>query len=250
MYNPFSLEGKTILITGASSGIGRTTAVECSRLGANVILTARNRDRLNETLSMLEGVNHMMIECNLSDGDDMNHLVTDMPLIDGVVLCAGKGLTMPALFSTRDKFDDVFNVNFFAPVELTRLLVKKKKFNKLGASIVTISSIGGPEVISIGNGIYGASKSALSTMMRFFALEFASKKIRVNSICPGMVETPLIHQDNLTQEQLNENASMYPLQCLGKPEDIAYAAAYLLSDASAWVTGTNMIIDGGITLKQ
>lgn len=250
MYNPFSLEGKTVLVTGASSGIGRTTAVECSKLGAAIILTARNKERLNCTLSMLAKGDHAVVECDLSNVDDINELIAKIPVLDGVVLCAGKGLTMPASFSTREKFDDIFDVNFFAPVELVRLLVKKKKFNKLGASIVAISSIGGLEVISIGNGIYGASKSALSTMMRFFALELASKKIRVNSICPGMVETPLIHQDNLTQEQLNENALLYPLQRLGKPEDIALASAYLLSDAAAWVTGTNMIIDGGITLKQ
>lgn len=249
MTNPFSLEGKTILVTGASSGIGRSVAIECSKLGAKIVLTARNPERLYETVKDLsDNEEHQIIQADLSKAEDIQKLLENLPSLNGAVLCAGKGLTLPVQFSTREKFDDVFDINFFAPVELVRMLIKKKKISK-DSSIVLISSIGGPNVISPGNGIYGASKSALSTMMKFCALEYAGKNIRVNAICPGMVDTPLIHQSNLTEEQLDENAQLYPLKRLGKPEDIAYAAIYLLSEASSWVTGTNLVIDGGITLK-
>lgn len=249
MTNPFSLEGKTILVTGASSGIGRSVAIECSKLGAKIVLTARNPERLYETVKDLsDNEEHQIIQADLSKAEDIQKLLENLPSLNGAVLCAGKGLTLPVQFSTREKFDDVFDINFFAPVELVRMLIKKKKISK-DSSIVLISSIGGPNVISPGNGIYGASKSALSTMMKFCALEYAGKNIRVNAICPGMVDTPLIHQSNLTEEQLDENAQLYPLKRLGKPEDIAYATIYLLSEASSWVTGTNLVIDGGITLK-
>ena len=248
MSNPYSLKGKTILVTGASSGIGRSIAIECSNLEANVVLTARSEDRLEETRAMMHRGSHSVIISELTDKTSLQNLVSKLPELDGVVLCAGKGMTLPITFSTQDKFEEIFAINFFAPVELLRLIVKKKKLNKKSASVVAISSIGGPELVSIGNGVYGASKSALYTIMRFFALELAPKHVRVNCICPGMVETPLIHQDNLTQEQLDTNAKIYPLQRLGRPEDVAYATAFLLSDASTWITGTSIVVDGGITL--
>lgn len=125
IYNPFSLEGKTILITGASSGIGQKTAIECSKFGANVVITARNEERLNETASLLEGEGHKMILAEQTDANQLANLVNNVPLLNGVVLCAGKGMTLPFPFCTREKYDDIFNVNYFAPVELLRLLVKK-----------------------------------------------------------------------------------------------------------------------------
>ena len=250
-FNPYSLEGKTILISGASSGIGRATAIAASKMGAVVVITARDENRLKETFDSLEHADnraHKMIIADLTNPDQLDYLIAETPSIDGLVLCAGKGLTLPIQFATREKFDDIFSINFFAPVELMRLLYKKKKIAK-NASLVLLSSLGGTQIFSGGNGIYGASKSALNSIMKFAAKEFSSRKVRVNSICPGMVDTPLIHRGTITEEQLLEDQKRYPLGRYGKPEDIAYAAIYLLSDASSWVTGQALVLDGGLSIK-
>ena len=247
-YNPFSLAGKTILVTGASSGIGQACAIEASRMGASVIICGRNKERLDNTLSLLEGNNHYLFEGDLLEHDVIIRLINELPVIDGVVFSAGKGLTLPYLFSTRDRFDDIFNINFFSPVELLRLLTKKKKISQ-NSSVVFIVSIGGTQAFSVGNSIYGASKSALLSIVKFAALELAPKKIRVNGICPGMVNTPLIHSLSITDEQFKTDIEKYPLKRYGEPKDIAYGAVYLLSDASSWMTGSSLTIDGGITIK-
>ena len=246
-HNPFSLKGKTILVTGASSGIGRETAIQCSKMGAKVLITARNEERLNDTFSLLVGEGHQILVAELTNQEDLEKLVGVVSDLDGLVLCAGKGMTSPFLFSTRDKFDDVFNINFFAPVELLRLLVRKKKLEK-GSSVVFVSSIGGVESFQLGNGIYGASKSALNSTMRFCAKELATKKIRVNSVNPGMVNTKLIQGGSISEEQYMLDMEKYPLKRYGEPEDVAYGIIYLLSDASSWVTGQSLIIDGGYTI--
>lgn len=247
-YNPFSLEGKTILVTGASSGIGKETAIQCSKMGATLVLNGRNEERLTDTLNQCEGEGHTMILGDLTIQEDIEQLVSAVPSLDGVVLCAGKGLSLPVLFSSRDKFDDIFNVNFFSPVELLRLLAKKKKMLQ-NSSVVFIVSIGGTGRWTPGNAIYGSSKAALKTMVQYFAIELAPKKIRVNGICPGMVETPLIHHGTLTQEQLDEDREKYPLKRYGQPVDIANGAMFLLSDASSWLTGQSIVIDGGLTAR-
>lgn len=247
-YNPFTLENKRILVTGASSGIGRSIAIECSKMGASVVLTARNKERLEETLGMCKGDNHVIYEADLTDATAVDTLVNEVSELDGIVLCSGKGATAPFNFSTKEKFMDVFNTNFFAPVELLRLLSKKKKIRQ-GGSVVFIVSIGGLSKFSMGNSMYGASKASLNSMIHFCALELAGKKIRVNGICPGMVDTPLIHSGTITDEQHAKDMENYPLKRYGTPEDIAYGAIYLLSDAASWVTGHALVIDGGITSK-
>ena len=247
-YNPFSLKGKTILVTGASSGIGKETAISCSKMGAKVIITARNEERLNETFKALEGEDHVKIIADLTRTEDLEHLIKDIDVIDGLVLCAGRSRSLPILFSTREKFDEIYDVNFFSPVETLRLLVKKKKVSS-NASVVIMVSIGGTGRFTPGNAIYGSSKAALKSMVQYFAVELAHKKIRVNGICPGMVETPLIHHGTLTQEQLDEDREKYPLKRYGQPIDIANGAIYLLSDASSWLTGQSIVIDGGLTAK-
>lgn len=247
IFNPFSLEGKIILITGASSGIGRETAVSCSKMGATVIVTGRDKDRLQETFDNLVGVNHIQILADLTKEEGLSSLISMMSHLDGVVLCAGKGLTLPLQFATREKFNDIFEINFFAPVELLRLLYKKKLLNK-EASIVFVSSIGGVRRTLPGNSIYGASKSAFNSIMKYSAREFAQRRIRVNSVCPGMVETPLIHGGTLTSEDFKKDMELYPLKRYGKPSDIANGIIYLLSDASSWMTGQSLVIDGGCTL--
>ena len=248
MYNPFSLEGKSILVTGASSGIGRATAIECSRLGARVFITARNQERLNETFSRLVGEGHQQFFTELTDENQVKNLVEQIPAIDGLVLCAGKGMTVPFSFCTRGKFDELFGVNFFAPVELLRLLIKKKKMNR-ESSAVFVSSIGGNGSYNLGNAIYGASKAALDSTMRFCAKELADKRIRVNSVCPGMVDTEFIRNSAFSEEQLEKELEKYPLKRFGNPLDIADGIVYLLSDASSWVTGISLVIDGGYMLK-
>lgn len=247
-YNPFSLEGKTILVTGASSGIGRATAIECSKMGATLIITGRNAQRLQETYDALDGKNHKQIVADLAEQKGINFLVTQLSSLDGAVLCAGIGQTLPFQFSTREKFDKVFNINFFSPVELLRLIFKKKILAKK-SSVVIIASIDGIYCASVCNGIYGATKSAINAIMKFSAKEFAlSRQIRVNCICPGMIDTPLIHSGSITKEQLEADKKRYPLQHYGEPEDVAYAAIYLLSDAASFVTGQDIVVDGGVTI--
>jgi len=245
-YNPFSLQGKTILVTGASSGIGQATAVACTRMGADVIITGRDAERLQATNEMMGGGKGLLI-ADLTVRDDVERVVASLPHLDGAVLCAGNSTTLPLQFGTREKFDEMFDVNFFAPVELLRMMYKKKVLQK-GASVVLIASIGGTHSFMPGNGVYGASKAALNSVMKYAAREYASRKVRVNSICPGMVDTPLIHRGTITEEQLAEDAKRYPLGRYGHPDDIANGTIYLLSDASAWLTGHDLVIDGGFSI--
>lgn len=248
-FNPFSLEGKTILVTGASSGIGQATAIACSRMGARMVITARDRQRLQTTCDVLNphAEGHLQQIAELTSQEDVERLISALPPLDGAVLCAGNSTTLPLQFGSREKFDEMFDVNFFAPVELLRLMYKKKRLNK-GASVVLLASIGGTHSFMPGNGVYGASKAALNSVMRYAAREFASRRIRVNSICPGMVDTPLIHRGTITEEQLAEDAKKYPLGRYGQPADIANGAVYLLSDASSWLTGHDLVIDGGFSI--
>jgi NAD(P)-dependent dehydrogenase (short-subunit alcohol dehydrogenase family) len=245
-YNPFSLKGKTILVTGASSGIGQATAIECAQMGAEVVITGRDTKRLQATADLMGNLK-AQIAADLTNQEDVERLVASLPPLDGAVLCAGNSTTLPLQFGSREKFDEMFNVNFFAPVELLRLMYKKKVLQK-GASVVLIASIGGTHSFMPGNGVYGASKAALNSLMKYAAREYASRKIRVNSICPGMVDTPLIHRGTITEEQLVEDAKRYPLGRYGKPDEIANGAVYLLSDASSWLTGHDLVIDGGFSI--
>lgn len=249
-YNPFSLEGKTILVTGASSGIGRASAIECSRLGANVVLSARNAGRLEETLNALDGEKskHVIYAADLTVSQELDNLVSEVPQLDGLVLSSGRtGNALPIKFDKRDKINPVFETNFFAPFELMRSLFKSKKL-KDGSSVVTIASIGGVKAFATGNGDYGAAKAALNSIMKFAAKEFAPKGIRVNCICPGMIQTPMVDSCEFSEEQLKADIATYPLKRYGKPEEVAYGVVYLLSDATVWVTGTELYIDGGVTV--
>ena len=250
-YNPYSLLGKTILVTGASSGIGQRTAIECSKMGASLVITGRNSERLQKTMDELDtsnGQDHHQIIADISTDEGQNVLIGELSGLDGVVFCAGKVLSLPAQFASRDHIDDIFGVNFLSPVELLRQLYKKKKLEKR-ASVVAVSALSGIERFSSRNSVYGASKAALSSFMKFCALEFAPRGIRVNCVCPGMVDTPLIHNGSITEEQLKADEEKYPLKRYGTPEDIAFMIVYLLSDAASWVTGQNFIIDGGSSIK-
>ena len=248
MYNPYSLEGKTILITGASSGIGKATAIECSRLGAKCVITGRNAERLNETFCQLEGDGHIQVITDLSTQEGIDAIVEASPIIDGLVNNAGQGYNRPISFYRRSDLETVFSTNTFAPMLLTKDLYKQKKIAK-GGSIVFIASIAVRET-AFGNGIYGASKGAIDTFMRYCAQEFSMKKIRANAVLPGMVETKLIHRGVYSEEDLQKAMDEYPLKRYGTPEEVAWAIIYLLSDASAWVTGSSLLIDGGKMLVK
>ncbi|MDB8998776.1 SDR family NAD(P)-dependent oxidoreductase [Parabacteroides distasonis] len=246
-YNPYSLEGKTILVTGASSGIGKATAIECSKLGARVVITGRDEARLQQTLSSLEGEGHVVIAADLGEDDGIRFLVERVPVLNGIVHAAGISDTVLFQFLKKERLENIFNINFFAPVVLSQLLLKKKLLQK-GGSIVFLSSIDGPVTAHIGNSMYSATKGALSAMMQNMSIELASKGIRVNAVLPGMTETPLIHNDDITQEQLNKDMELYPLKRYADPREIAWAIIYLLSDASTFTIGASLVVDGGFTI--
>ena len=248
MYNPFSLEGKTILVTGASSGIGRVVAIECSRMGARVVLTARNESRLQETLGLLEGSGHQYLIADLTNEEDIKSLVDQLPQLDGVVLNAGVAGLVPTLAITADKLQQMQQINLNAPILLTRYLAKKRKLDN-PSSIVFTSSAAGVFRTSAGNAIYATTKCGIDAFMRTAALELAPRGIRCNSVNPAMVETDLIKNLPVTEQERETNLQRYPLHRYGKPEEVAYAVIYLLSDASAWTTGTALKLDGGLTLS-
>lgn len=251
MINPFSLEGKTILVTGASSGIGRGIAIECSKMGAKLILNGRNIDRLKETIGMLDGEGHQVLAADISKQKEIDGLISDVPVLNGCVLCAGIPQVCPVKHFKRNDIEDILNVNTVAPIMITSGLLKKKKIRK-GASVVLIESISGVFVGTKGDVSYNASKAALNGFLKGSALELAGQGIRINAVNPGLVPTNIL---NLTNEMFAEShhtdimVNSYPLKRYGTPEDIAYGCIYLLSDASSWVTGTNLIIDGGYILN-
>ena len=248
MNNPFSLSGKTILITGASSGIGKATAIECSKMGAIVVLTGRNEARLKQTLSELEGKGHMAIVADLSSEEGVNALVDKCPQIDGLVNNAGVTFMVPTSFISREKLMQVLDVNTIAPILLTQMLLKTKKLGK-GSSVVITDSISGVKIASPGNVLYSTSKAAINGFVKNAALDLAAKNIRVNAVCPGMIETHILGNGEVTEEDIEADMKKYPLRRYGKPEEVAYAIIYFLSDASAFTTGANLVIDGGYTLQ-
>ena len=242
-FNPFSLEGKTVLVTGASSGIGRGIAIACSKMGASLVLNGRNSLKLRETQEQLEKGNHRLAITDLTDSNAIITMMSDLPCLDGVVHCSGIGQRVLCKMATEQDIDNVMDSNFKAPVLLQTELLKHKKINK-GASIVFIASIATWSP-SIGNAFYSASKSAIVSYANCLSLELAPRKVRVNCISPAMVWTKLILQDGIDEDKLKEDELKYPLKRYGTPEDVANLAIYLLSDASAWMTGSNVKISGG-----
>lgn len=243
-YNPFSLVGKNILVTGSSSGIGRGVAIECSRMGASVIITGRNKERLDNTFAQLEGNNNKEIIADLRRKDGIDLLVSSIPMLDGVVHCAGIGDRTLCKTVKEEDLERVMSINFNSPVLLQGRLLKGKKISP-SSSIVFIASRA-PFAPTIGNGLYSASKGALIAYAKVLCLELAPRGIRVNSICPAMVWTELIEKDSiLTGVDYHEAEKKYPLKRYGNPKDVAHLAVYLLSDASLWMTGSCIDITGG-----
>lgn len=246
MFNPFTIEGKTILVTGAASGMGKATAVACAKMGAKIVAADYNGEGLAEAMKELEGDGHLSFVFNLAEENTWTDLLDNTPVLDGIANCAGIANMNPFMFVNRAEFDKVFNINFFGPVLLTKNLIKAKKLNK-GGSVVFVASMDGPLIVHSGNSVYSASKSALVGAARNMAIDLASKKIRVNCVLPGTTDTPLIRTGNVTEESLAEVAKSFPLKRFGTAEDMAYGIIYLLSDASSFVTGTELVIDGGYT---
>lgn len=240
------LVNKHILVTGASSGMGRVFCQMIAREGARVSLLARNEERLKETLSQMDGENHKYFLCDLTNETQIKATIEQMDAVDGVVFCAGINEYVPLKFVKQEKLQNIFQTNYFSQVILTQMLVKKKLLKKQ-ASLVYISSLSSVLGVS-GTLLYASSKAALNSSVRVIASELAPQGIRANAICPGIVRTEMLSGTNIDEETFTKQATDYPLG-LGTPEDVGNAVLYHLSDGSRWLTGNCMVIDGGYSLK-
>jgi NAD(P)-dependent dehydrogenase (short-subunit alcohol dehydrogenase family) len=242
MNNLFDIKNKNILITGASSGIGREIAINLNTLGANVIITGRNDQRLNETKDYLVYSPIESYSCDLSKEDEIKKLVTSLPQLDGVVFCAGVVEYYPIKFINTEKINNIFSVNLNSQILLTQQLIKNKKLKPNG-SLVYISSIASKIGVT-GTALYAASKAGLNGFVKVTASELSGQKIRANSICPGIIQTPMTEKAQNVNDDLGKD---YPLG-LGETIDVVGPCIFLLSNASKWITGTEIILDGGLTL--
>lgn len=254
MSNPFSLEGKLIIVTGASSGIGRQCAISCSKMGASVALLGRDSNRLSETLSgMVNPGSHVIHSIDLLDykgvSEFIEELVNTKGRINGLINCAGISTTIPLNGISIDKLEHFLNTNVISAINITKHVVKSTHFCEQGGSIIFISSVMGITG-EAGKTLYSLTKGAVVAAVKSLSIELALKRIRVNTISPGVVETPMSKQSvyNSSEESLNRIKLMHPLG-LGYPEDVANACIFLLSDAARWITGTNLIVDGGYTAR-
>ncbi len=244
MNNPFSLTEKTVLVTGASSGIGKRIAIRTSEMGASVIVTGRNEERLTDTIALLGTSSaHKKIAWDLSKTDTIKDFVSTLPELDGIVMDAAIFDTTIVRHLKLDKIHAMFNTNTFANIALVQALLKQKKL-KNGSSVVFISSVASTRPYK-GNALYSATKGAINSFSKVLAIELGAQRIRVNCIHPGIVRAETPPKDwAVTKEELSAEEARYPLG-FGESDDIAYAAVYLLSDVSKWVTGSDMIVDGG-----
>lgn len=248
MENPFSLSGKTILITGAASGIGRATAKQCHNMGASLVLLDLNENGLNSVKEEIGDCTIISYALNLTDYNRLCEVIGLLPKLDGVFSNAGIVKSLMAKFSGKEDMEKIFEVNTFSHINLVQQLIAQKKLNK-GASIVFTSSMSGVYAGLVGGSLYGATKAAIAGYCKALAIELAPRGIRVNTIHPGMIETPLTVGTALSQDVLDEDAKNYPLGRYGKPEEVAYAVVYLLSDATVWMTGSQLLLDGGYSVK-
>lgn len=249
MVNPMDLSGRRVLVTGASSGIGRACAIQLSRLGTSVVLVGRRESAMAETLDLMESVDrHQIAVCDVSDLDSLNGLVetaTAGGKLDGLVHAAGVCPALPLAVTSVEANESAMRVNYVAFMELMRIATKRKFAND-HFSAVAISSVSS-EVGWAGGSVYSATKGALSAAVRALALELAPKGIRVNAVCPSNIRTPMF--DALAGD-VNSEAGLAALKAkqplgIGEPEQVASAVAFLLSDAASFITGVNLPVDGG-----
>jgi NAD(P)-dependent dehydrogenase (short-subunit alcohol dehydrogenase family) len=246
MTHPFSLSGRTVLVTGATAGLGRNTAIHAARMGATLVISGRNEQRLDKTLSALEGAGHVALPADLAVQAEREALVEKLPALDGLVHCAGLTLLHPFKFIDEARYHTIYSINVEAPLFLTQRLYKARKL-KNGGSVVFISSMA-PRVGTKGHSIYAGSKSALCGITRVLAHELAPARIRVNSLSPAMVKTEVTEgfERQLSPELMAADEARYPLG-YGEPEDVANAVIFYLAPASKWITGTDLVMDGGLT---
>ncbi len=253
MFNPFSLNGKIVLITGASSGIGRQCAIDCSKMGAKVVLVARDEERLNETLSHMDGNGHLVVAQDLTYFDAIPEMVTriveKVGALDGILHCAGISETVPLKLVDVEKMESFFRSNVLGAVMLTKEICKPDNVNRDGASIVFFASVMGVVGESC-KSVYSMTKGALISGTRSLAVEYSKKKIRVNCVSPGVIETPInANQNYMKDPVLRAQFESKHLLGFGQCTDISNACIYLLSDASRWLTGQNLVVDGGYTVR-
>lgn len=250
--NPMELEGRTIVVTGASSGIGRATSVALSQLGARVVLVGRNRAHLDETLTMLEGPRHTVEPFDLNRTDElpewMKGVVEKSGPLAGLAHCAGAQVIMPLRVLKTKHVEDLLRINVVSSIMLAKAF-RQKGVAGSGGGIVFVSSVMG-EVGTPGRSAYCASKSALHALTRALALELAADGIRVNCVAPGAVQTEMVEgmKDALGESRLAEVVRQHPLG-LGTPRDVALAIAFLLADTGRWITGSIQFVDGGYTAQ-
>lgn len=247
LESPFSLAGRTVLVTGASSGIGRAAAVLCAGQGARLVLTGRDEARLQETLAALSAGDHLVVPARLDDAAERAQLVAALPRLDGVVFCAGTLRSVPVRFAAEEDISELIQINYTATALLTTALLGQKRIAR-GASLVYVSSVAAHHSAEPGNALYAASKAAVAAFARNLATEVVARGIRVNCVVPGMVRTPLLARFAAGEEELAANERKYPLG-FSNPEDVAAAIAFLLSPGAARITGTELLIDGGLTLS-
>ncbi len=245
--DPFSLAGKRVLVTGASSGIGRQIAISCAQMGAQLVITGRNQARLEETAAAMAGEGHTLITADLAQQTDLDRIVAESGVVNGVAHAAGISRLVPFRMINQAHLDDIFSSNTYGPMLLTKGLLAKKRI-AAGGSILVVASVAshtGP----MASGAYAASKAALLGMVRSLGMEVAKQGIRANCIAPGYVRTPLLDGLQGSGGNMGELFDLAPLG-LGEPEDIGHAAVFYLSDASRWITRNYFVIDGGMTIPM
>jgi NAD(P)-dependent dehydrogenase (short-subunit alcohol dehydrogenase family) len=247
-HNPFSLEDKTILVTGAASGIGKAIAFECAYQGAKLVLLDMNEAKLTEVISLMPTNGHLMYVVNLTNHQQLSNAVEQFPKLDGIASNAGVVRSLVAQYSEKKDAEDIFNINSISHIDLIQTILNYKKLKK-GASIVFTSSMSGVFCGAVGGALYGASKAAIYGYSKALALELAPKNIRVNTVNPGMIHTGIFENTSISEEEFKEDMKHYPLKRYGRPEEVAYAVVYLLSDATQWMTGTALLIDGGYSVQ-
>lgn len=250
IHNPFSLKDKLIIVTGASSGIGRECAIACSQMGASVALFGRDHGRLSETLAqMINPEFHVIHSVDLLDYNNVSEiigeLVNEKGKINGLINCAGISTTLPLNGISIEKLELYLNTNVISAINITKHVVKSTHFSEVGGSIIFMASVMGVAG-EVGKTLYSLTKGAVVAAVRSLSIELASRKIRVNAVSPGVIETPMSKSAiyNRSEESYNKIKNLHPLG-IGQPEDVANACVFLLSDAARWITGTNLVVDGG-----